>query len=89
MTQVGILCAALELVIRVVGSVLGHEDAILQYLQHHLQPHVKIQADRTTEAAAATLLFCRVKPRLPADELQELLSSVQSKAIQNWYSSWA
>ena len=61
------------------GSVLGHEHQIMQCLQQFLQHKVTLDilSEDSHEPAAATVLIHRMKPRLPSDEIQALLASVQ------------
>jgi hypothetical protein len=61
------------------GSVLGHEHQIMQRLQQSLQRNIdlNILPEGSHEPAAATVLIRRMKPRLPSDEIQALLTSVQ------------
>ncbi len=60
------------------GSVLGHEHQIMHYLQQFVQHNVNLDilSEGSHEAAAATVLIHRMKPRLPSDEIQALLASV-------------
>ena len=75
--------AVKHLDIVVSGKVLGHEHQIMQHLQQLLQGHVtlNILPKGSQETAAATVVFKRMKPRLPSDELQALLASVQGTVI--------
>ena len=72
--------AAQHLPIRLIGTVLGHETQIVHALQQRLKPSITVDIARAGDSlrpAAATLLFHRVKPRLPADEIHSLLTSLQ------------
>lgn len=72
--------AAQHLPIRLIGTVLGHETQIVHALQQRLKPSITVDIARAGDSlrpAAATLLFHRVKPRLPADEIHSLLASLQ------------
>ncbi|KAL0025731.1 hypothetical protein WJX77_008032 [Trebouxia sp. C0004] len=73
--------AVRRLSIKMAGSVLGHEHQIMQWLQR-LQHNVNLDilSEGSHEPAAATILIRRMKPRLPSDEIQALLTSVQGSA---------
>lgn len=78
--HISCVCSAVSrLSIRLAGSALGHEHQIMQYLQHFLQHSVNLDilSEGSHEPAAATILVHRMKPRLPSDEIQALLASVQ------------
>ncbi|DBB13845.1 TPA: hypothetical protein ACH3X3_000838 [Trebouxia sp. C0006] len=64
------------------GSVMGHEQQIMRCLEGMLQRHVTLDIlpEGSQEPAAATVLIRRMKPRLPSDEMQALLMSVQGSA---------
>ncbi len=63
---------------QLVGGVKGHEQKVMQSLQQYLQKNkiaLSISSQPGQERLAVTVLFHRVKPRLPTDELQSLLSA--------------
>ncbi|DBA72794.1 TPA: hypothetical protein ACH3X2_010183 [Trebouxia sp. C0005] len=74
--------AVSRLSIKMAGSVLGHEHQIMQCLQQFVQHHVMVDilSEGSNERAAAIVLIHRMKPRLPSDEIQALLASVQGSA---------
>ena len=55
----------------------------MQRIQQLLQCHIalNILPKSSQETATATVVFQRMKPRLPSDELQALLASVQGTEI--------
>ncbi len=60
------------------GGVKGHEQKAMQSVQDHLQKNkiaLSVNLQPSQERLAVTVLFHRVKPRLPTDELQSLLSA--------------
>lgn len=64
--------------VQLVGGVKGHEQKVMQSLQQHLQKSkigLSVTLDPGQKHLALTVLFHRVKPRLPTDELQSLLSA--------------
>lgn len=77
--------AVSRLNIKTAGSVLGHEHQIMQCLQQFLHHSVTLDIlpEGSHEPAAATVLIYRMKPRLPSDEIQALLASVQGSAIHD------
>lgn len=72
--------------VKVLGTVMGHEQQVLQYLQQHLlTDHVTLVNATNRDHAALTLQFHRMKSRLPADELAAVLAA--SAGVQ--YFSWS
>lgn len=60
--------------VRVVGSVLGHEQQVLQYIeQQMLSDHIRLTTTSEASITALTIHFHRMKPRLPSDELAAIL----------------
>ncbi|KAL3148190.1 hypothetical protein ABBQ38_014223 [Trebouxia sp. C0009 RCD-2024] len=70
---------------RLLGTVMGHEQQVLKYLQQHLlKDHVLLVNASSGDHAAVTLQFHRMKQRLPADELAAVLAAsagVPSKLV--------
>ena len=65
--------------VRLVGSVKGHEQKVMQSVQQHLQRSdiaFSFGAKDSHEPAPVTILFHRVKARLLTDEIQYILSTV-------------
>ena len=78
-TLITISYAVSKVSIKMAGSVMGHEQQIMRCLDGMLQRHVTLDIlpEGSHEPAAATVLIRRMKPRLPSDEIQALLMSVQ------------
>ena len=71
---------------QLVGDVKGHEQKVMQFLQQHLQNNniaLSVSLQPGQEHLAVTVLFHRVKPRLPTDELQSLLSAGDASTVQH------
>ena len=70
-------CAAeCTVTMRLLGTVMGHEQQVLTYLQQHLlKDHVLLVNASSGDHAAVTLQFHRMKQRLPADELAAVLAA--------------
>ena len=61
---------------RLFGTVMGHEQQVLKYLQQHLvKDHIMLVNATSGNHAALTLQFHRMKQRLPADELAAVLAA--------------
>ncbi len=71
---------------QLVGGVKGHEQKVMQFLQQHLQTNkiaLSVSTQPGQERLAVTVIFHRVKPRLPTDELQSLLSAGDASTVQH------
>ena len=71
---------AVQLHIQMVGSVLGHEEHVLTALQHYLHQDVNLTnlPKNRNEHNAVTIMFHRMKSRLPAEDLRAMASGVQT-----------
>ena len=69
-----------DVAVRLVGSVLGHEQRVLSHLQQQLQQsHIRLMPTASAANAAVTIVFHRVKSRLPNDELASILAATAGK----------
>ena len=69
---------------QLVGGAKGHEQEVMQFLQQHLQKNkivLSVSSQPSQERLAVTVLFHRVKPRLPTDELQSILSAGNASTV--------
>ena len=73
-----------------VGGVKGHEQKVMQFLQQYLQKNkiaLSVSLQPGQERLAVTVLLHRVKPRLPTDELQSILSAGNASTMLHCRSS--